>query len=124
VAVTAAATVVVVLVVVIVTAAAVIVVATTSAAVAMTSAATCQVFHHVVNFFLGGLAVLQYSTLEVERLASQWVVEVHLHFLFANLQHATIEALTLVVLQRNNGVVVDMFVVKVPDDADHVAIEV
>ena len=126
---TAATAVMVVLVVMVTTAiivftAAVVVAATTSTAVTVTTAATCQVLHHVVNLFLGSLAVLQHSAFEIERLTCQWVVEVHFYLLFTNFQYATIEALALFVLQGNDGILIDMLVVEVSVDAEHVAVEV
>jgi hypothetical protein len=109
---------------IVVSTATVVVVATTSAAVTVTTTATCQVLHHVVYLFLGSFAVLQHSAFEIECLASQWVVEVHLHLLFANLQHATVEALALLVLQGYDGILIDVLVVEVSVDAEHIAIEV
>jgi hypothetical protein len=109
---------------IVVSTATVVVVATTSAAVTMATATTCQVLHHVVYLLFGGLTILQHSAFEIECLASQWVVEVHLYLLFGNLQHATVEALTLLVLQRYDGILVDMLVVEVSVDAEHIAIEV
>ena len=109
---------------VIVSTATVVVVATTSAAVTVTTTATCQVLHHVVYLFLGSFAVLQHSAFEIECLASQWVIEVHLYLLFANLQHATVEALALLVLQGYDGILIDVLVVEVSVDAEHIAIEV
>ena len=123
-AVTTSTTVVVVLMLMVMSTAAVVMVAATSAAVTVTTTATCQVLHHVVNLFLGSLAVLQHSAFEIERLTGQWVVEVHLYLLFTNFQYATIEALALFVLQGNDGILIDMLVVEVSVDAEHVAVEV
>ena len=107
---------------VVVSASAVIVVATTATTVTVTTTAACQVLHHVVNLFLGSLTILQHGAFEIERLASQRVVEIHLHLLFANLQHATIEALALLVLQRYDGILIDVLVVEVSIDAEHIAV--
>lgn len=103
---------------------AVIMVATTSAAVTMTAATTCQVLHHVVNLFLAGLTILQHGAFEIECLASQRMVEVHLYFLFANLQHATIETLALLILQGYDSVLIDVLVVEVTINAEHIAVEI
>ena len=80
--------------------------------------------HHVVNLFLRGLTILQHGALKVERLASQRVVQVHLHLFLADFQHATVEAFALLVLQGHDSVLVDMLVVEVSVDAEHLAIEV
>ena len=98
-AVATATAVVMMLMLMVVTTTTVVVVATASTIVAVTATATCQVLHHVVNLLFGGLTILQHGAFEIECLASQWVVEVHLYLLFGNLQHATIETLAMLILK-------------------------
>jgi hypothetical protein len=102
----------------------VIMVTTASTTVAVTTTATCQVLHHVVYLFLRGIAVLQYGTLKIECLTCQRVVEVHLHLVLTDFHDATIETITLLVLQGNDGVLEDMLVVEMAVDAEHLTIEV
>ena len=103
---------------------AVVVSATASTTVAVTTTTTRQVLHHVVYLFLRGFTVLQYGTLKIECLACQWVVEVHLHFVLADFHHATIEAFALLVLQGHDSILINMLVVEVSVDAEHLAVEV
>ena len=103
---------------------AVVVSATASTTVAVTTTATRQVLHHVIYLFLRGFTVLQYGTLKIECLTCQRVVEVHLHLVLIDFHDATIETVSLLVLQRNNGILEDMLVVEVAVDAEHLTIEV
>ena len=99
-------------------------VASTTTVAAIAAATSSEVLHHVVYLFLSGVAVLQNGTFEVECLTSQRMVEVNLHLLFANLQYATIEAVTLLILQGHDGVNIDMLVVEVAIDAEYLACQI
>ena len=112
------------LVLVVVSAIAVIVFATASATVTVTTTATCEVFHHMIYLFLRGIAVLQNGSLEVKCLSSQRVVEVHLHLVLADFQHATVETLALFILQGNDSVLKDMLVVEMSVDTKHLTVEI
>ena len=102
----------------------IVVAATAFAVVAMTAATAGKMLHKVVDLCLCGVAILEDGALEVERLTSQRVVEVNLHFLFANFYDAAIEACTLLVLQGHDGIGIDVLVVEMAIDAEHLAVEV
>ena len=89
-----------------------------------TSATARHVSHQVFYLFGCSLAVFQYSAFESEILASQRVVQVYFHFLFANFYDTSIETLTLFVLQGNDSVFIDMLVVEMPVNAEHIAVKV
>ena len=87
-----------------------------------TSATARHVSHQVFYLFGCSLAVFQYGAFESEILASQWVVQVNFHFLFAYFYDTSVETLTFFVLQGNDSVFIDMLVVEMSVDAEHFAV--
>ena len=100
------------------------VLAATLAIVAMTATTASEVLHEMADFCLCGIAILQHAASEIECLTSQGVVEVYLHFLFAHFHDTTVEATAFLVLQRNDGLGIDVLVVEVSVDAEYLAVEV
>ena len=52
------------------------------------------------------------------------MVEVHLHLVGANLKHTSVEAVAVLVLQRHDGTLEDVLVVKVSVDLEDAAVKV
>ena len=88
------------------------------------AAASRQVLHQVGYLLVGGGAVLEDSTFEVECLTGQRVVQVYLHFLFANFYDTSVETLAFFVLQGNDSVFINMLVIEMSVDAEHFAVKV
>ena len=97
---------------------------TVTTVVTAAATATSQMGYQMLNLLSGGLARLKDGPLEVQRLTSQRMVQVNLHLLLANSHDMAVETAALFVLQRNDGIIIDVFVVEVAIDAEHIAIEV
>ena len=96
-------------------------VTTTVVTMSATSTATTRhVVNQLLNLLIGGLAVLQYLTFKVQCLASQGMVQVHLHLIFSDLHYTTVEVVSILILQGNDSIYVDVFVVKtaVPEQTE------
>ena len=89
-------------------------VATATSAVAFSAHELC----HSCHFLGSSLAALSYLTLEVEYLASQRMVEVYFHFAVTDFQYYTIEAVAVLVLQRNDGAYLYVLCVKLAVDGE------
>ena len=92
--------------------------------VAATSTTARHMGHQVLYFFGSSFAVFQHSSFEGEILASQRMIQVHLNLLFADFDNTSEETLSLFVLQGNDSVFIDMFVVEMAVDAEHLAVQV
>lgn len=77
---------------------AVVIAAAAFAVVAVAATAASEVFHEVADLFLCGIAVFEYGTLKIERLASQRVVQVNLYLLFTHFYDTSVEAVAVFVL--------------------------
>ena len=89
-------------------------VATAASAVAFSTHELC----HSCHFLGSSLAALSYLTLEVEYLASQRMVEVYFHLAVTDFQYHTIEAVAVLVLQRNDGAYLYVLCVKLAVDGE------
>ena len=89
-------------------------VATAASAVAFSTHELC----HSCHFLGSSLAALSYLTLEVECLASQRMVEVYFHLAVTDFQYHTIEAVAVLVLQRNDGAYLYVLCVKLAVDGE------
>ena len=89
-------------------------VATATSAVAFSAHELC----HSCHFLGSSLAALSYLTLEVEYLASQRMVEVYFHLAVTDFQYHTIEAVAVLVLQRNDGAYLYVLCVKLAVDGE------
>ena len=96
----------------------------TSATTATASALAAQHAGHLLNFAVGGQARFAYLALEVKRLASQGVVQVDLNLAVADAQDPAEEAVTILVLQGNDGVGVDVLAVEASVYAEHLFVQV
>lgn len=89
-------------------------VATAASAVAFSAHELC----HSCHFLGSSLAALSYLTLEVEYLACQRMVEVYFHLAVTDFQYHTIEAVAVLVLQRNDGAYLYVLCVKLAVDGE------
>ena len=89
-------------------------VATATSAVAFSAHELC----HSCHFLGSSLAALCYLTLEVEHLASQRMVEVYFHLAVTDFQYHTIEAVAVLVLQRDDGTYLYVLCVKLAVDGE------
>ena len=89
-------------------------VATAASAVAFSAHELC----HSCHFLGSSLAALSYLTLEVECLPSQRMVEVYFHLAVTDFQYHTIEAVAVLVLQRNDGAYLYVLCVKLAVDGE------
>ena len=89
-------------------------VATAASAVAFSAHELC----HSCHFLGSSLASLSYLTLEVEYLASQRMVEVYFHLAVTDFQYYSVEAVAVLVLQRNDGAYLYVLCVKLAVDGE------
>lgn len=89
-------------------------VATATSAVAFSAHELC----HSCHFLGSSLAALGYLSLEVESLTCQWVVEVYFHLAVTDFQYHTIEAVAVLVLQRDDGTYLYVLCVKLAVDGE------
>ena len=89
-------------------------VATATSAVAFSAHELC----HSCHFLGSSLAALSYLTLEVEYLASQRMVEVYFHLAVTDFQYHTVEAVAVLVLQRNDGAYLYVLCIKLSVDGE------
>jgi len=102
----------------------VVVSAAAFAVVAPTSATfTAQMVQHVLNLLVGGIAVLQYHSRELQCAACQRMVRVNGHPVFLHLGHASHEALLVGIHERDHGSFVDVLMVEVAIDGEHFAVQ-
>ena len=91
---------------------------------AVASAASREMGHHVLDLLGRSLTVFKYSTLEVERLASQGMVQVYLYLLLAYLYNTAIETTAFLILQGNHGIIVNVLMVEMTVDAEYLAAKI
>lgn len=117
----ATATTAIVVVVMLVIAALVIAALVVATAATTTAASACHMLNQVLNLLVGSLAVLNHLTLEVQGLASQWVVGVNGNTVFLNLYHLGHELMVLVVHQSDNGTLEDVIVIEMTVNGKYLA---
>ena len=84
-----------------------------TAVLAMTTAAfTRHRLDQLRHFFLRGLAVSQHLTDKVQRTTGQWMVEVDGHSIRSYFHDTTIEVISSLILQHQNGIGIDVLGVK------------
>ena len=88
-----------------------------------TVTATCQHLDGLVDFLLGSIAVLADGAREVERLASQRVVGIDSDTVFLHLHHLGHELMVVAVCQRDDGIGVDVIVVEMAIDREHLTVD-
>ena len=95
--------------------------ATVTPAVVTATAATftAQVLDHHLNFLVGGIPVLEYLTLEIQVVACQRMVGVNCYTVVLYLEHTGHETLLLTVHQGDNSTFVDILVVEMSVDGEH-----
>ena len=91
-------------------------VATTSAA---TAASASHMLDEVLDLLLGGLAILDDLTLEVESLACQWVIGVDGNAVFLDLNDLGHELVILIIHQSDYCTLVDIIVVEMSVDGEY-----
>ena len=79
---------------------------------------------HLLHFLVRSLAVLNYFTLKQQVKPCKRMVQVHLHRVFRHINHTTRKAVSVFVLQRNNGIFVDIVVVEVSIDGEYLLVQV
>ena len=97
---------------------------TAATVVTATAATACHVGNHVFNLLIRGLTCLQHGTLEVQRLACQWMIQVNLNLFFAHSQDMSVEMTPFLVLQRDNGPFIDVLVVEMAVNAEHFTVQI
>ena len=97
----------------------------TAVTTAVTAAAAASLMgYQVFNLLSRGLARLKDGTLEMQRLTSQRMIQVNLHLLLANSHDMSVKTAALLVLQGNDGIFIDVFVVEMTIDAEHLTVQV
>ena len=79
---------------------------------------------HLLHFLVRSLAVLNYFTLKQQVKPCKRVVQVHLHRVFRHINHTTRKAVSVFVLQRNNGIFVDVVVIEVAINGEYLLVQV
>ena len=97
-----------------------IVPATTTSAAAFAT----DMVQHLLHFFVRSLAVLNNFALKQQVKPCKRMVQVHLHRVFRHINHTTHKAVSVFVLQRNNGIFVDVVVVEVAIDGEYLLVQV
>jgi len=95
----------------------------TAFAVVAAAALVAHLVQHVLNLHVGGASVLQHDARKLQRLSGQRVVGVYSHAVLLHLHHASHEAVIILVHQRNHGARIDVVVVEVVVDAEHLALQ-
>ena len=99
---------------------AMIVPATTTSAAAFAT----DMVQHLLHFLVRSLAVFNDFALKQQVKSCKRVVQVHLHRVFRHIKHTTHKAVSVFVLQRNNGIFVDVVVVEVSIDGENLLVQV
>ena len=102
----------------------VFVIATTIAVVTAATAAASHVSYKMFNLFCCGLTILDDCTLEGQILACQRMVQVYLHLFFTHLDNTAVETVSFLVLKRNDSILVNMLVVEMTVDTEHLALQI
>ena len=92
--------------------------------VSAAAAFTAHAVDEALYLFVGCLARFYDMPLEVKRLACQRVVKVNLHLVVTYREHTPKESVAVLVLQRHDGVFVNIVMVKVAVDAEDVLVQV
>ena len=103
-----------------------VVVAAASAVVASAAAASLatEEVDEVLYLLVCCLTFFEHASLEVEGLASQRVVEVHFHLVVGDGEHASVEMVSVFVLQGNDGALEDVLVVEMAVDLEDGTVKV
>ena len=110
-------------VVVMMVAALVMMVATAAATVVAATATTArQVLDHHLDLLVGGIPVLEYLTLEIQVAACQRMVGIDGNTVDIYLEHTGHETLIITVHQGNDGTWVDILMVEMSVDGEHLTI--
>lgn len=109
------------------TAAAVVMVFVFAVAAAFTiiasAALMAEVVQHVLYLLVGGQTVFKYDACKLQRLSCQWMVGIDSHAVLLNLLHAGDEAMLFLVHQCDDGAGIDVVVVEVAVDGEHLALQ-
>ena len=98
--------------------------ATTAALAASATSFAAHAVDDVLYLFVCSGAAFHYRTLEVQCLTSQRVVQVNLHLIGTNLSYTCHEALSLFVLQRNDGIFHNVLVVEAAVDGEYLFVKI
>ena len=79
---------------------------------------------HLLHFLVRSLAVFNDFALKQQVKPCERVVQVHLHRVFRHINHTTRKAVSVFVLQRNNGIFVDIVVVEVAINGEYLLVQV
>ena len=99
------------------------VVVATAFAVVAAAALVAHLVQYVLNLLISGLTVLQHDASKLQCLPSQRMVGVDGHTVLLNLLYASHEAMLLLVHQRDDGARIDIVVVEVAVDGEHLALQ-
>ena len=91
------------------------------ATLVVATASASHVLYKVLNLLLGGLAVLDDLTLEVESLACQWVIGVDGYAVFLDLNDLGHELVILIIHQSDDCTLENIIVVEVAIDGEYLA---
>lgn len=89
-----------------------------------TAAFATDMVQHLLHFLVRSLAVLNDFALKQQVKPCKRVVQVHLHRVFGHVEHTPHKAVPVFVLQRNNGIFVDVVVVEVSIDGEYILVQV
>jgi len=112
------------IVVIVIAVTVVFVIATTVAVVTAATTATSHVSYKMFNLFCCGFTILDDCTFEGQVFACQRMVQVNLHLFFTHLDNTAVETVSFLVLKRNDSILVDMLVVEMTVDAEHLALQI
>ena len=98
--------------------------ATASTVAASASALSAEEVHEVLYLLVASLSLFEHSSLEVQRLSSQRMVEVHLHLVVGDVHHTSIESVAFLILKRHDSVYEDVLVVEVSVYLEYASVEV
>ncbi len=83
--------------------------------VMMTTTSAALITHaieHAFDFFIGSFAALYYRTFEIELCSGKGMIEIDDHFVIGDIEHQTDETIAILVLQRHNGILIDILMVE------------
>ena len=97
---------------------------TATTATAVASAFAAQYFGIFGHFSSRSLVTIFYFSHEVKMFAGERMVEIHLHFVVGDVKHPAVESVPLLVLQRHDGILVDVFCVKLTVDGEDPLVQI
>ena len=95
-----------------------------SATTTTTAAFATDMVQHLLHFFVRSLAVFNDFALKQQVKPCKRMVQVHLHRVFRHIKHTTHKAVSVFVLQRNNGIFVDVVMVEMAIDGEYLLVQV